>query len=132
MSAASTRAGAAAAPEDETRRAEAVAEGFRALYGRDPEGVWAAPGRVNLIGEYTDFNDGFVMPLALPHTAVAAVARREDGVLRVHSDDLPSPVTELRVDELTPGCDTSWAAYPAGVVYALRTAGHAVGGADLH
>ncbi|PJT50706.1 galactokinase [Streptomyces albidoflavus] len=102
------------------------------MYGRDPEGVWAAPGRVNLIGEYTDFNDGFVMPLALPHTAVAAVARREDGVLRVHSADLPSPVTELRVDELTPGCDTSWAAYPAGVVYALRTAGHAVGGADLH
>ncbi|MFI2671123.1 galactokinase [Streptomyces albidoflavus] len=132
MSAASTRTGAAAAPEDETRRAEAVAEGFRVLYGRDPEGVWAAPGRVNLIGEYTDFNDGFVMPLALPHTAVAAVARREDGVLRVHSADLPSPVTELRVDALTPGCDTSWAAYPAGVVYALRTAGHAVGGADLH
>ncbi|MHC8563159.1 galactokinase [Streptomyces albidoflavus] len=132
MSAASTRAGAAAAPEDETRRAEAVAEGFRALYGRDPEGVWAAPGRVNLIGEYTDFNDGFVMPLALPHTAVAAVARREDGVLRVHSADVPSPVTELRVDELVPGRDTSWAAYPAGVVYALRTAGHAVGGADLH
>lgn len=132
MSAAGTRTGAAATPEDETRRAEAVAEGFRALYGRDPEGVWAAPGRVNLIGEYTDFNDGFVMPLALPHTAVAAVARRDDGVLRVHSADLPSPVTELRVDELTPGCDTSWAAYPAGVVYALRTAGHAVGGADLH
>ncbi|MFD6041146.1 galactokinase [Streptomyces koyangensis] len=132
MSAAGTHAGAAAAPEDETRRAEAVAEGFRTLYGRDPEGVWAAPGRVNLIGEYTDFNDGFVMPLALPHTAVAAVARRDDGVLRVHSADLPSPVTELRVDELTPGCDTSWAAYPAGVVYALRTEGHAVGGADLH
>ncbi|MGV9658084.1 galactokinase [Streptomyces koyangensis] len=132
MSAAGTHAGAAAAPEDETRRAEAVAEGFRALYGRDPEGVWAAPGRVNLIGEYTDFNDGFVMPLALPHTAVAAVARRDDGVLRVLSADLPSPVTELRVDELTPGCDTSWAAYPAGVVYALRTAGHPVGGADLH
>ncbi|MBL3804917.1 galactokinase [Streptomyces sp. BRB081] len=132
MSAAKVRAGAETAPGDETRRAEQVAEGFRALYGRDPEGVWAAPGRVNLIGEYTDFNDGFVMPLALPHTAVAAVARRDDGVLRVHSADLPDPVTELRVDDLTPGCDTSWAAYPAGVVYALRAAGHAVGGADLH
>lgn len=120
------------APAQEARRAEAVAEGFRALYGRDPEGIWAAPGRVNLIGEYTDFNDGFVMPLALPHTAVAAVARRDDGVLRVHSADLPGPVTELRADELTPGRDTSWAAYPAGVVYALRAAGHAVDGADLH
>ncbi|WP_436738433.1 galactokinase [Streptomyces sp. BBFR102] len=122
----------AAGPEDETRRAEAVAEGFRELYGRDPEGVWAAPGRVNLIGEYTDFNDGFVLPLALPHTAVAAVARRDDGVLRVHSADLPHPVTEVGVDGLAPGRDTSWAAYPAGVVYALRTAGHPVGGADLH
>ena len=64
-----------------------VREGFEELYGTVPEGVWAAPGRVNLIGEYTDFNEGFVMPFALPHTAVAAVSRSTDGVLRLHSAD---------------------------------------------
>ncbi|MFD4585841.1 galactokinase [Streptomyces sp. NPDC058434] len=109
-----------------------VAEKFRELYGYGPEGVWAAPGRVNLIGEYTDFNDGFVMPLALPHTAVAAVARRTDGVLRVHSADTGEGVVELAVDALEPHSGTGWAAYPAGVVWALRDAGHPVTGADLH
>ncbi|WP_447039264.1 galactokinase [Streptomyces sp. DSM 118878] len=112
--------------------ASAVAAQFEALYGSAPDGVWSAPGRVNLIGEYTDFNEGFVMPLALPHTAVAAVARRGDGVLRLHSADVDAPLVELRVDELTPLSDGGWAAYPAGVVWALREAGHPVTGADLH
>lgn len=112
--------------------ASEVAGQFEELYGRAPDGVWSAPGRVNLIGEYTDFNEGFVMPLALPHTAVAAVARRADGVLRLHSADVDVPLVELRVDELTPLSDGGWAAYPAGVVWALREAGHQVSGADLH
>ncbi|MBM7171422.1 galactokinase [Streptomyces sp. G44] len=109
-----------------------VAARFAKLYGYAPHGVWSAPGRVNLIGEYTDFNEGFVLPLALPHTAVAAVSPRTDGVLRLHSADLDAPLTELRVDELTPRADGGWAAYPAGVVWALREAGHSVTGADLH
>ncbi|MGW6024439.1 galactokinase [Streptomyces sp. NPDC055099] len=113
-----------------------VAGQFADLYGYAADGVWSAPGRVNLIGEYTDFNEGFVMPLALPHTAVAAVARRTDGVLRLHSADIDAPVTELRVDDLTPLSkygQGGWAAYPAGVVWALRDAGHDVsGGADIH
>ncbi|MBX7470251.1 galactokinase [Streptomyces sp. MAG02] len=109
-----------------------VAAAFRALYGYEPEGVWAAPGRVNLIGEYTDFNEGFVMPLALPHTAVAAVARRTDGAVRIHSADIAGPVVELRADELAPLSGAGWAAYPAGVLWALREAGHAVPGADIH
>ncbi|MFG2560568.1 galactokinase [Streptomyces sp. NPDC048496] len=104
---------------------------FTELYGTAPEGVWAAPGRVNLIGEYTDFNDGFVMPLALPHTARAAVARRTDGELRLHSTDVPGGVVQLRVDELAPHEGHGWAAYPAGVVWALREAGHQVTGADI-
>ncbi|MGZ2358376.1 galactokinase [Streptomyces sp. 372A] len=104
---------------------------FTALYGSEPEGIWAAPGRVNLIGEYTDFNDGFVMPLALPHTARAAVARRTDGELRLHSTDVPGGVVRLRVDGLTPNEGHGWAAYPAGVVWALREAGHEVTGADI-
>ncbi|WP_069768610.1 galactokinase [Streptomyces sp. LUP30] len=112
--------------------AEQVRDGFVELYGTRPDGVWAAPGRVNLIGEHTDYNDGFVMPFALPHTAVAAVSRRTDGVLRLHSADLDSGVAELRLDELTPESDKAWTAYPAGVVWALREAGHPVTGADVH
>ncbi|MFD4699719.1 galactokinase [Streptomyces niveus] len=105
---------------------------FAELYGSGPDGVWAAPGRVNLIGEYTDFNDGFVMPLALPHTTVAAVSRRTDGVLRVHSAGVPGGVVALGAGDLVPLTETGWPAYPAGVVWALREAGHTVPGADIH
>ncbi|MDW6060378.1 galactokinase [Streptomyces sp. FXJ1.4098] len=117
-------------------------EGFRKVFGAEPEGVWAAPGRVNLIGEHTDYNDGFVMPLALPHTCLAAARARTDGVLRLHSGDAPGGVVELRLDDLAPVADDAggdrggWAAYPAGVAWALRDAGvltgAAAGGADLH
>ncbi|MEU3900937.1 galactokinase [Streptomyces sp. NPDC045251] len=112
--------------------AKAAGERFRELYGTEPEGIWAAPGRVNLIGEHTDYNDGFVMPFALPHTAVAAVSRRDDGLLRLHSADIDAGVAELRVADLTPESDKSWTAYPSGVVWALREAGHELTGADIH
>nr|WP_145490792.1 MULTISPECIES: galactokinase [Streptomyces] len=112
--------------------AQQVAERFTELYGARPEGVWAAPGRVNLIGEHTDYNDGFVMPFALPHQALAAVSRRADGLLRLHSADMAGGVVELRLDALAPGTDPAWTAYPAGVVWALREAGHPVTGADIH
>ncbi|MFD7661674.1 galactokinase [Streptomyces sp. NPDC059788] len=121
---------------DQDRRARQTAERFREVYGAAPAGVWAAPGRVNLIGEHTDYNDGFVMPLALPHTTLAAASPRTDGVLRVHSGDGGSSgdgqTVELRLDALRPAPDGGWAAYPAGVVWAMREAGLPVGGADLH
>ncbi|MGW7252580.1 galactokinase [Streptomyces sp. NPDC054834] len=112
--------------------AQQVREDFGALYGAEPEGVWSAPGRVNLIGEHTDYNDGFVMPFALPHVATAAVSRRGDGVLRLHSADVEGGVVELSLDALAPESDRAWTAYPAGVVWALREAGHPVTGADIH
>ena len=107
---------------------------FREVYGYEPHGAWAAPGRVNLIGEHTDYNEGFVLPLALPHLCRVEAARREDGVLRVHSSDQPGGVVELRVAQLAPGAGYAegWSSYPAGVVWALRAAGLDVGGADLH
>ncbi|NGO71498.1 galactokinase [Streptomyces boncukensis] len=105
---------------------------FQDVYGTEPEGVWAAPGRVNLIGEHTDYNDGFVLPLALPHTCHVAAARRDDGVLRFHSADVPGGAYQLELDALTPGPEGGWAAYPAGVAWALREAGLPVGGADIH
>lgn len=112
--------------------AQQVRERFTELYGAEPEGVWAAPGRVNLIGEHTDYNDGFVMPFALPHRATAAVSRRTDGVLRLHSADVEGGVVRLSLDALAPQSDREWTAYPAGVVWALREAGHPVTGADIH
>ena len=111
---------------------DAVTEAFTAVYDVAPDGVWAAPGRVNLIGEHTDYNDGFVLPIALPHSARAAVRRRDDGVLRLHSAQADGGVVELALDKLEPGCVDGWAKYPAGVVWALREAGHPVGGADVH
>jgi galactokinase len=102
--------------------------GFQDLYGTPPEGVWAAPGRVNLIGEHTDYNDGLVLPLALPHTTVVAAARRTDGLLALHSADRPGPVALLPLDTLVPGAATGWAAYPAGVAWALAQDGHDLGG----
>jgi galactokinase len=106
---------------------------FREIYGAAPEGSWEAPGRVNLIGEHTDYNEGFVMPLALPHTCRVEAARRDDGVLRLHSADVEEGVVQLRTDELAPGApEGNWAAYPAGVVWAMREAGLPVSGADLY
>ncbi|MEV4442210.1 galactokinase [Streptomyces sp. NPDC049577] len=107
-------------------------EGFQDTFGTTPAGVWAAPGRVNLIGEHTDYNEGFVMPLALPLLTRVAARPREDGLLRLHSDGVPGGTVELALDGLAPGGVSGWAAYPAGVAWALRTAGHPVGGADLH
>jgi galactokinase len=110
-----------------------TADTFREVYGTGPEGVWAAPGRVNLIGEHTDYNDGFVMPFALPHTTVAAVSRRTDGRLRLHSANVDGGTVELFLDELSADDPAEgWAAYPAGVLWVLREAGHVITGADIH
>ncbi|MFJ5229431.1 galactokinase [Kitasatospora sp. NPDC088391] len=109
----------------------AAATAFTARYGGSPDGVWAAPGRINLIGEHTDYNEGFVMPAALPHTTQVAARRREDGVVRLFSAQGDAEVAELALDALAPGSVPGWAAYPAGVFWALIEAGHVLGGADL-
>ncbi len=103
---------------------------FRALYDRDPDGLWAAPGRVNVIGEHTDYNDGFVLPAALERGVVVALARRRDTVLRMASRQRRG-VVESDVERLAPGAVHGWAGYVAGVVWALRDAGHGLSGYDL-
>ncbi len=108
-----------------------LAREFAATYGREPEVAWAAPGRVNLIGEHTDYNGGFVLPFALPHRVVVAAARRADGVLAVRSAQAPGEPVRVPLAGLTPGRVPGWAAYAVGPAWALRTAGYAVGGADL-
>ncbi|MER5455480.1 galactokinase [Micromonospora sp. NPDC002389] len=113
---------------DVAARAEA---GFRQVYAEPPAGRWAAPGRVNLIGEHTDYNDGFVLPFALPLRTVVAAAPRPTDDWTVWSE-LTGETVDFGLDEVTaPGRVTGWAAYVAGVVWALREAGHPVPGARL-
>ena len=108
---------------------EALIARYRTVAGADPEGLWFAPGRVNLIGEHTDYNDGFVLPFALERKAVIAGGRRDDDRLVMVSLELDDEVGVALAD-LAPGTD-GWASYLAGVAWALREAGHDVGGATL-
>ncbi|MCM6761431.1 galactokinase [Rathayibacter sp. ZW T2_19] len=102
--------------------AERAARDFEREYGRSAVGVWAGPGRVNLIGEHTDYNDGFVFPFAIDRATAMAVAPREDRVLRIASAFSPEHV-EISLDDLAPGAIAGWSAYPLGVVWALTEYG---------
>lgn len=96
---------------------------FHELHDEQPYGVWSAPGRANLIGEHTDYNDGFVLPFALPHRTAVAAAPRTDGrilVSTVGDDGRPQQAEPFTIAELTPGSPTGWAGYPAGVAWVLR------------
>jgi len=106
-----------------------VTEAFAQLYRRAAEGVWSAPGRINLIGEHTDYNRGLCLPIALPQRAWLAAARRDDDRVRLTSLDLDETV-EVALDDVGPGHPESWAAYQAGVLWAMREAGLTVGGVD--
>lgn len=108
---------------------DTVSAAFVDRYGREPAGVWAAPGRVNLIGEHTDYNGGFVMPFALAQAVTVAARPRDDGRWSVTSLNLDE-TQPFGPEDLQPGA-AGWHAYVAGVAWALREAGHEVRGADL-
>ena len=108
---------------------EALRERYRSEIGSEPEGMWFGPGRVNLIGEHTDYNDGFVLPFALAKKAVVAAGRRDDGRIVAVSLEKRDR-TEVCLTELTPQTP-GWASYLTGVVWAFRQAGHPVGGISL-
>ncbi|GAB2684206.1 galactokinase [Kribbella swartbergensis] len=103
---------------------------FEEVFGVAPEGSWRAPGRVNLIGEHTDYNDGLVLPIALPNQIVVTASARDDGRIAVASTGHDG-VVEFAVAELTPGSVGDWAAYPAGAAWILRESGYPIGGANL-
>jgi galactokinase len=125
--------------------------GFAEQFGGEPAGVWAAPGRVNVIGEHTDYNDGFVLPMAIDRACYAAAAPREDRILRIYAAQLGETV-ELSLDALVgPGSAsdardasnpdmsplaepsvTGWGGYPVGVAWILQQAGFPVRGADVY
>jgi galactokinase len=111
-----------------------AADVFQRLYGRAPAGVWSAPGRVNLIGEHTDYNDGYVLPFALPFRIAVAAAPRSDGLVAITTvgdDGLPQHADPVPLADLRPGSVTGWAAYPSGVCWVLREKGLAAGGVEL-
>jgi galactokinase len=80
-------------------KAAAIA-GFIKHFGSEPNGVWSAPGRANLIGEHTDYNEGFVLPFAIDRRTYAAIASRTDGIARVASG-FTNEVVEIPVDEIS-------------------------------
>ncbi|MET8988575.1 galactokinase [Nonomuraea wenchangensis] len=101
-----------------------VVEAFRAAFGADPQTVWRAPGRVNLIGEHTDYNDGFVLPFAVPWGVTAAVTPRADRTVRLLSLQSPGEPVTLATHEEAKG----WTRYVVGVLAML---GDRVAGADI-
>ena len=101
-----------------------VTELFTRAFGTQPDGVWSAPGRVNLIGEHTDYNAGLCLPIALPHRTFIALRKRDDTLARVVTGGTEREnVTQIDLEGLQGHGVPGWAAYPVGVAWALREAG---------
>ena len=103
---------------------------FRRRFGRQPEVVARAPGRVNLIGEHTDYNDGFVLPVAIDREIWVGVAGREDRLLNGFSLEHES-FAQISLDSLSRGGKSSWIDYPAGVAHQLLSRSLPLPGTDL-
>jgi galactokinase len=111
-------------------RFEAIAAAFRARFGRPPAGLAEAPGRVNLIGEHTDYNQGFVLPVAIDRTIAVAFALREDDRVRACSLDFDQE-DEFPLANIGRLESDSWANYVRGVALILQQAGYPLTGLDL-
>ncbi|HVF91444.1 MAG TPA: galactokinase [Blastocatellia bacterium] len=110
-------------------QANRLKERFKALYDGRPD-IFRAPGRVNLIGEHTDYNEGFVMPSAIGFYTWVAIARREDRKLQVHSLNF-SESMEFDLDEANPRPLGHWSDYVRGVAVMLEKEGHRLAGASM-
>jgi galactokinase len=103
---------------------------YRRAFGDEPDLVASAPGRVNLIGEHTDYNDGFVLPVAINKRIYAAVGKRDDTNIYVHATDYDATI-HTSIEELESREQDLWGNYPKGVLFVLARAGHSLGGMNL-
>lgn len=108
-----------------------LAARFSREFGSAPDGIWQAPGRVNLIGEHTDYNEGFVLPFAIDRTARVAIRVRPDSSVRLLSTYGDQGMVSTALDSLEPGSAKGWTKYPLGVMWALAQRGVSVPGVDL-
>lgn len=104
---------------------------FEAVFEAAPDGVWQAPGRVNLIGEHTDYNEGYVLPFAIDRAARVAVRLRPDSTVRMLSTFGNQGLTTADAAALDPAAAKGWTKYPLGVLWALQQRGVTVPGLDL-
>jgi galactokinase len=107
-----------------------IEESFQQIFGSKPEAVVRAPGRVNLIGEHTDYNDGFVLPAAIDRTIEMAGRRRADRKVRLHSLDF-SDAVEFSLDAIERSEEHRWSHYSRGVSKLLQADGYRLIGADI-
>jgi galactokinase len=107
-----------------------IEEGFRRIYGSPPEVIVRAPGRVNLIGEHTDYNDGFVLPAAIDRAITYAGRRRADRRVRVYSDDFKASV-DFDLDDIQKDREKTWSNFLRGVSKFLEADGYRLTGADI-
>ncbi|AXN32525.1 galactokinase [Vibrio coralliilyticus] len=111
---------------------QAVKASFQQVLNYQPSHIIQAPGRVNLIGEHTDYNDGFVLPCAINYQTVVAAAKRDDSRVRVIAVDYDNQVDEFDLtEEITFQQDKMWSNYIRGVVKFLLQRGYDIQGADL-
>jgi galactokinase len=109
-----------------------VAAAFHQAYGYPPQGLFRAPGRVNLIGEHTDYNDGFVLPMAIDRAVWVAAAPRRDRQVRILALSLgDDALASFALDGLAPDPQARWTNYVRGVLAMLEQAGHRLSGLDL-
>ena len=108
---------------------EELTAAFQKLYKGQPR-IYRAPGRVNLIGEHTDYNEGFVMPAAINFSTFVAITKRDDQVIKIHSDVFKEEAEIDLAQDATPG-RKHWSDYPLGVAIKLKEAGHNISGANL-
>ncbi len=107
-----------------------IEETFEKIFGSPPEVVVRAPGRVNLIGEHTDYNDGFVLPAAIDRHIFFAGRRRDDRTVRAHAADFQDSV-EFSLDDIQRDAAHPWSNYLRGVSKFLEEDGHRLAGADV-
>ena len=114
--------------------ADRVTQLFEESFGQVPDGVWSAPGRVNLIGEHTDYNGGLALPIALPHRTYVAVKKRDDRQVRLVSAQEDTLQT-VDLDAVGPKGSTEqvdgWPAYIVGVAWAMKQDGNELSGFDI-